>query len=232
MIVENHPQPAPIINHQKFNTPSAEPLPIVLTEREAERIIVALPGLYQLVIRLIYGTGLYLSECLQLRVKDLDLVQREVVVCGGKEQKPRTATLPAALVTPLKEHVRCMKRARQEKLVGQDRSSYLTAAQIKNYPTVDWEWIWQYVFPEERPATGTANGAHADALYINVEQLRKQLKQAAATAAIHKPVTCITFRHAFASRLLEDGCDILVLQELLGHAHVEQTVSYIELLQR
>jgi integron integrase len=213
--------------------PAKQPqrLPVVLTRDEVRAVLAQLSGTYRLMAQLLYGGGLRLMECVRLRVKDLDFAQTQVVVRDGKGGKDRVTTLPVRLVTPLQDHLRIVERTHQEDLARGYGVVYLPDALERKYPNANREWPWQYVFPADRlstdPRTGVVRRHHLDE-----SGLQKAVHAAVRAAGITKPASCHTFRHSFATHLLENGYDIRTVQELLGHADVKTTMIYTHVLNR
>lgn len=181
-------------------------------------------------IRLLYGGGLRVMECVCLRVKDLDFAQHQIVVHDGKGMKDRVTLLPACLVAPLREHLQTVKRIHERDLAQGYGAVELPFALDRKYPNANREWLWQYVFPADRltpDAAGVLRRPHLDA-----SGLQKAVKAAARQAGIAKRVSCHTLRHSFATHILEAGYDIRVVQELLGHKDVKTTMIYTHVLNR
>lgn len=206
-------------------------LPAVLTKDEARRVIAQLSGIHQLLAKLLYGSGLRLLECLRLRVKDLDFERRAIIVRDTKGDEDRVTMLPDSLIEPLREHLQRVKRLYQEDLAKGYGAVYLPDALDRKYPNAAREWIWQYVFPSDQlskdPRSGVVRRHHLDE-----SGLQKAVRRAARAAGIEKRVTCHTFRHSFATHLLENGYDIRTVQELLGHKNVRTTMIYTHVLNR
>ena len=206
-------------------------LPTVLTKEETLRVIGFLSGTHQLMAKLLYGSGLRLMECVRLRVKDVDFAQRQIIVRDGKGMKDRVTMLPDVLIQRLREHLQHTRHIHEDDLAKGYGSVYLPFALERKYPNADREWLWQYVFPATRlstdPRTGITRRHH-----INESSLQKAVRRAAKRAGIDKRVTCHTFRHSFATHLLEDGYDIRTVQELLGHKDVKTTMIYTHVLNR
>jgi integron integrase len=190
-------------------------LPVVFTVAEARRVIAQLPQPHQLMAQLLYGSGLRLTECLRLRVKDLDFEQRQLTVRSGKGDKDRLTMLPDRLIAPLQSHLQQVKRLHQADLAAGHGRVYLPYALARKYPNADREWGWQYLFPAAGisvdPRTGQTGRHHADPT-----GLQKAVKSAVSRAGITKPASCHTFRHSFATHLLENGYDIRTIQELMA----------------
>jgi integron integrase len=180
---------------------------------------------------LLYGTGLRQTECLQLRVKDIDFAQNQVIVRDGKGMESRVTMLPNSLAEELKFHLEIVKRLHQQDLEKGYGSVYLPFALERKYKNADRDWVWQFVFPSDRisqdPRSGIVRRHH-----LHESGLQKALKQAVKIAGINKRVSCHTFRHSFATQLLQDGYDIRTVQELLGHKDVKTTMIYTHVLNR
>jgi integron integrase len=206
-------------------------LPVVLTKEETRRVIGLLSGTHRLMVKLLYGSGLRLRECLRLRVKDVDFEQQRIVVRDGKGGKDRVTVLPETLVPFLQEHLRHVKYIHENDLSKGYGNASLPSALDRKYPNAGREWTWQYVFPAPKrapdPRTGVICRSHADP-----GGLYKAIKRAARRARIEKRVSPHTFRHSFATHLLEDGYDIRTVQELLGHKNVKTTMIYTHVLNR
>jgi integron integrase len=207
-------------------------LPTVLTREEALRVIAHLSGTHQLIARILYGSGLRLMECLQLRVKDLDLSRCQIIVRDGKGMKDRITMLPDAVVPLLEEHLQHdPKRLYEEDARREIGFASLPFALDRKYPNAKKEWLWQYVFPSEQlsvnPRTGEVRRHH-----LHPSGPQKAVKAAAHSAGIRKRVTCHVFRHSFATHLLESGYDIRTVQELLGHNNLKTTMVYTHVLNR
>jgi len=206
-------------------------LPTVLTKEETLKVISYLSGTHQLMAKLLYGSGLRLMECLRLRVKDLDFAHRAVIVRDGKGAEDRVTVLPDSLIPLLQEHLQRIKALHEQDLAQGHGSAYLPDALARKYPNADKEWSWQYAFPANRlsqdPRSGITRRHH-----LHESSLQKAIRQAAQLAGIEKPVSPHTFRHCFATHLLESGYDIRTVQELLGHKDVKTTMIYTHVLNR
>ncbi len=206
-------------------------LPVVLTREEVRRILYHLQSEKWIAGMLIYGSGLRLLETLRLRVKDLDFGYRRITVRAGKGNRDRITVLPQAVVPPLTRHLEETRNLHEQDLKNGGGIFRLPGRLAMKYPGANREWGWQWVFPARRqyrdPATGRLFRHH---LYETV--LQRAVKYAVACADIRKPASCHTFRHSFATHLLEDGNDIRTIQELMGHKDVNTTMIYTHVLNR
>jgi integron integrase len=206
-------------------------LPEVLTKREVRAILEHLPPAKRLMAGLLYGSGLRLNECLNLRIKDLELERHEVMVRDGKGGKDRVTVLPGSLVPALRDHLERHKAWFEiVKADGRARCS-MPDALARKYPHAPYEWKWQYLFPAPKPSKDPRTG-EIKRHHLSETGLQRAVKGAVRAAGITKNVSCHTFRHSFATHLLEDGYDIRTVQELLGHSDVSTTMIYTHVLNR
>jgi integron integrase len=202
-------------------------LPIVLSRDEVRAILDRLEGTYRLVATLMYGSGLRLLECLQLRVKDIDFGRRQLVVRQGKGRRDRHTTLSIRVRPELERHlegVLALHASDSRRGIG----VWLPGALEVKYPTAALEWGWYWVFPAVRPTLARSGTTFRHHLHETAVQ--RNVKRAAQRAGVAKRVTCHSFRHSFATHLLEDGSDIRTVQELLGHRDVSTTMIYTHVL--
>ncbi|MEO1521603.1 MAG: integron integrase [Cyanobacteria bacterium J06633_2] len=206
-------------------------LPTVLTKGETRSVLQHVSGAPGLVINVLYGSGLRLSEGLRLRIKDLDFAQHQIIVRDAKGSESRVTMLPDTLVAPLQKHLQKVKRLHQLDLNQGYGSVYLPFALERKYPHADRSWSWQFIFPSinrsRDPRSGIVRRHH-----LHESTVQKSLKLAVRMARITKRVGCHTLRHSFATHLLEGGYDIRTVQELLGHKDVKTTMIYTHVLNR
>lgn len=206
-------------------------LPVVMTRAEVTKVSSKLYGQNWIAGMLMYGAGLRLLECLQLRVKDIDFGYRQIVVREGKGGKARVTILPSAIEDRLKFHLEEVEARHEKDLSEGGGYVKLPDGLDRKYPGADRQWRWQWVFPAARqyidPATGCPYRHH-----LHETVLQRAVKEAASRAGISKKITCHTFRHSFATHLLEEGYDIRTIQELLGHKDVNTTMIYTHVLNR
>ena len=180
---------------------------------------------------LLYGAGLRLHECLNLRIKDVDFEYNQIMVRDGKGEKDRVTVLPNAVREPLKKHLEKVKDLHEKDLKEGFGSVYLPYALERKYPKAGKEWCWQFVFPAHCISIDPRSKIHRrHHLYPTV--LQKAVKEAIRKSGIPKHTGCHTLRHSFATHLLQDGYDIRTVQELLGHNDLKTTMVYTHVLNK
>lgn len=209
----------------------SEHLPTVLSKEETTRILSTMQGLHQLMAKLLYGCGLRLMECMRLRVKDIDFEQSQIIIREGKGEKDRVTMLPSSLVQLLKNQIDFVRKIHERDVAQGYGSVELPFALARKYPNADKEFSWQYIFPSDRLSTDPRSGI-VRRHHLDPSGLQRAVRAAAKLANVDKPVSPHTFRHCFATHLLEAGYDIRTVQELLGHKDVKTTMIYTHVLNR
>lgn len=211
--------------HRKLN------IPVVLTRDEVKKIISSMTGVPQLVVKILYGSGIRISEATRLRVQDVDYKMKQLTVRSGKGNKDRVTTFPATIIPFLQNHLDRVKMMHDTDLAQGFGEVYLPYALERKYKNAAKEWNWQYIFPSAKlskdPRSGKTRRHHIDPGVIN-----KAIKSATQRLLITKKVSAHTFRHSFATHLLEKGTDIRTIQALLGHNDVSTTMIYTHVLQQ
>jgi integron integrase len=206
-------------------------VPVVLSPEEATRVLEAMSGAPLLVVQLLYGSGLRLMEALRLRVKDVDFGMAQLTIRDGKGAKDRYTVLARAVMPSLQEHLKRVRLLHEQDLRGGLGAVYLPGALDRKYPGAARQWGWQYVFPAQSlskdPRSGILRRHHLDEATIN-----KAIRAAVARLGITKRVSSHTFRHSFATHLLQQHNDIRTIQELLGHEDVSTTMIYTHVLRQ
>jgi integron integrase len=210
-------------------------LPVVFTKKEIFEILLRIDGgkgsFKWLMASLLYGSGLRLMECVRLRIKDIDFEMNQITVRSGKGNKDRITMLPEKLKESLQQHLNKVKALHEDDLKNGYGSVYLPFALEKKYKNASREWAWQYIFPASKlskdPRSEKTRRHH-----LSESALQKAVKIAVHHVRVTKPGNCHTFKHSFATHLLEDGYDIRTVQELLGHKDIRTTMVYTHVLNR
>ncbi len=206
-------------------------LPVVFTKAEATALIAQMKGENRLIAGLLYGSGLRIMEAVRLRVKDVDFARAEIVVRDGKGEQDRLTMLPEALKNSLSEQMAIVRQLHTDDLTRGYGAIYLPYALERKYKNAATDFVWQYLFPADKlsvdPRTGEVRRHH-----ISEQNIQRAVKTALRISGIKKNGSCHSFRHSFATHLLEDGYDIRTVQELLGHKDVRTTMIYTHVLNR
>lgn len=206
-------------------------LPVVFSKREVIKIFEHLEGTPKLVVSLLYGGGLRLSECLNLRVKDIDFDYKQIVVRDGKGEKDRHTVLPMSIQPELKRHLNEVYKQHKKDLADGKGETILPYALARKYPNAGKEFGWQYAFPADKYIKDKDSGL-IFRWHIHDSTIQRAVKEAISKSGVIKPGSPHTFRHSFATHLLENGADIRTIQELLGHQSVKTTMIYTHVLNR
>lgn len=206
-------------------------LPLVFTREEVKRILANLDGTHWLIAGLLYGSGVRLMECLRLRVKDIDFTYAQITIRDGKGEKDRVTMFPESLKERVRHHLEKVRLLHQDDLNADYGEVYLPYALARKYPHAPKEWGWQYVFPAPNRSIDPRSGKERRH-HLSERAVQKAVRSAIRRAHISKNASCHTFRHSFATHLLEKGYDIRTVQELLGHADVRTTMIYTHVLNR
>ena len=212
-------------NIQALRAQERKHIPVVLTKDEVQKVLQNLNGIYKLMVTLMYGCGLRMSELLNIRLKDIDFGFNKLYIWDSKSLKDRTVPLPLKLKDELIVQVKRVEELHQKDLQNGLGSVYLPFAYEKKYPKVKFETKWQYLFPMTNISTDPRSNAKRRH-HILPQTLGRNIKVAAQKANLNKRVTSHIFRHSYATHLLQAGIDLRSIQELLGHKSVETTMIY------
>lgn len=209
-------------------------VPVVFTQTEARAVLSRITGMARLMAHLLYGSGLRVMECVRLRVKDVDLGYLQITVRDAKGGRQRVTMVPVNLVDALRKQIERVAELHREDVSAGFGEVDLPGALARKYPNANRELSWQYLFPASRRFIAVDASDRSRELRHHVDEsvLQRAVKQAIRDAGVHKAASCHTFRHSFATHLLENGYDIRTVQELLGHKDVSTTMIYTHVLNR
>ncbi|MDM8526055.1 integron integrase [Desulfococcaceae bacterium HSG8] len=202
--------------------------PVVMTKTEVRQVFARMEGIHLLMAKVLYGCGLRLMECIRLRIRDIDFGQNLVYIRDARGGKDRVTVFPESVREDMRLRVETVKKIHDEDLDQGFGSVYLPDALSRKYPNASHEFRWQYVFPAKKLSTDPRSGRH----HVLESGLQKAVKTAVDRAGIAKHATCHTFRHSFATHMLENGVNIRIVQELMGHADVKTTEIYIHVMEK
>ena len=206
-------------------------LPVVLTPSEVSSVLSRLTGVHRLVAGLMYGAGLRLLESTRMRVKDVDFARREIIVRDGKGRRDRVTVLPQRATEALSAQLVVARALHHADLAEGYGSVYLPDALARKYPHADRDWRWQYVFPADTRSRDARSGA-VRRHHLSETAVQRAVKKAVRESGVAKAASCHSFRHSFATHLLENAYDIRTVQELLGHRSANTTMIYTHVLNR
>jgi len=206
-------------------------LPVVLTRDEVRRVISEMESTPQLIAMLLYGSGMRVLECLELRVKDIDFGGRQILIRGGKGNKDRLTMLPTSAESHLREHVEDVRLTHARDLRRGGGRADIPGALARKFPKASTEFRWQWLFPATRTYVDVVT-RELRRHHLHVTVIQRAVAEAVRSAGLMKRATCHTFRHSFATHLIEDGYDIRTVQELLGHTDVRSTMIYTHVLNK
>jgi len=232
LFLYNHVLESPLSNMMDFDrAKESQKLPVVLTRKEVQEVLTHLQGTTKLIVMLLYGAGLRISECLRMRVLDLDFGYNQIQVRSGKGRKDRITIMPQSCKHKLKKQVQKVQMLHKKDSEEGFTKTLLPKALSKKYPDAASQLKWHYLFPSTSrsadPRSGLIHRHH-----ISDTTIQRKVKKAVKKSALKKHASCHTFRHSFATHLLMDGYDIRTVQELLGHKNLKTTMIYTHVLNK
>ena len=208
-----------------------ERIPVVFSRDEVTRVIDCMYGTKKLIAKLLYGTGMRLNEALSLRILDLDFDRNEIIIRHGKGDKDRHVMIPQKLIPELKAHIEKVRQIHKRDLADGWGLVSMPGALAGKFPDGSKEFKWQWLFPQKNRWINSQTGEQGR-WHLDESLMQRAVKQAVLEAGVNKNASCHTFRHSFATHLLEIGYDIRTIQELLGHSDVSTTMVYTHVLNR
>ncbi len=208
-----------------------ERVPVVFSRDEVTRVIECMYGSKKLIAKLLYGTGMRLNEALSLRILDLDFDRNEIIIRHGKGDKDRHVMIPQKLIPELKTHIEKVRQIHNQDLADGWGLVTMPGALAGKFPDGSKEFKWQWLFPQKNRWTNSQTGQQGR-WHLDESLMQRAVKQAVLEAGVNKNASCHTFRHSFATHLLEIGYDIRTIQELLGHSDISTTMVYTHVLNR
>ncbi len=205
--------------------------PTVLTTNEVQQVLQSMEGAHRMMAQLLYGCGLRLMECIRLRIQDIDFGQGRIFVRGGKGGKDRTVVLPESLRVTLAEHVEKVRNLHGRDIREGFGEVYIPEALMRKYPGACREIGWQYVFPSRGRSVDPRSGKTMRH-HVKESGLQKAVKNAVREVGITKRAGCHTMRHSYATHLLENGVNIRMVQDLMGHSDVKTTEIYTHVMNK
>lgn len=220
------------IGELTFQYASPKPkLPVVLSHHEACMVISNMSGESQLMAKIMYGCGLRVSECMRLRVKDIDFELKHILIRSGKGNRDRMTLLPQSLVPLLKQQIALVEKVHEADVLQGFGTVYMPNALAKKYPTEARKPHWQFLFPSVQVSVDPRSGV-VQRHHVHARTLQRAVKKAAYQSGIHKPISSHCFRHSFATKLAMDGVHLSQIQKLLGHTNLETTEIYLHLAEQ
>lgn len=206
-------------------------LPVVMTQREVRELLNHIHGVHKLMAQLLYGSGLRLMECVRLRIQNLDFEMHLVRVVDGKGGKDRRTLMPRSMEPKLSEQVEKVRKIHDQDVMQGYGTVYIPEALKRKYPNASREFRWQYLFPSKRLSVDPRSNIK-QRHHVLESGLQKAVKRAAEDMGMLKRVGCHTLRHCFATHALENGCNIRMVQELMGHADIRTTEAYLHVMDK